>query len=271
MNEKDLAVQKDVLRSRKPRILYWDLENSPILMWAWDAYETSALKVEIDPRIISVAWQWEGEKTVHAMSLPDVEGYKPDRFNINDRPLVEKIWDLLNECDVAIAQNGNKFDVRMINARFLYYHMKPPKPYQTVDTLLVARRYFKMPMHKLDEMLRYLDMPRKIQTGGKDLWFDCMDGKKEAWKKMVEYNKNDVKILADIYKRMRGWQKNHPILSVITRKIGECPVCLSVKIHRHGQREYKTGWKPRFECMDCGKWWAGELQRENAKIDVTPL
>lgn len=267
--EKELAENYEGVKSRKPRILYWDSENAPILAWVWDAYETNVLEIEEDPKIISVAWMWEGEKTVHAMSLPDTAGYAPDRFKINDREIVEKVWDLLNECDVAIAQNGNRFDVRMLNARFLYYGMPPPKPYQTVDTLIVARRYFKMPMHKLDEMLRYLRMPRKIQTGGKDLWFKCMNGDKDAWRKMVTYNKNDVKVLVDLYKRMRGWYKNHPNLTFITRKNGQCPVCLSFNLRSKGPREFASGWKMRFSCQDCGKYITTELNREDVRLTAT--
>lgn len=268
MNEDSIAVEKEILRGRQPRILYVDIETSPQLGWFWGmTYETNIIRIEQYMKIISIAWRWEGEKKVHVKALPDFEGYEPNRFNINDFDLVLLIHELLMEADIVIAQNGNRFDVRTINARFLYYGMLPPSPYDKVDTLLVARRYFNLPSYSLDEIMRYLKLPHKLSTGGKELWFDCMDGKPEAWRHLKKYNINDTAILQPLYHKMRGWMSNHPNLALITRRENQCPHCMSSNYAMEGKRLMRTGWRQRYSCHDCGKWFNTELIKEH-KIEI---
>lgn len=252
--------------ARKPKILFWDIETSPILGWTWQAYDTNVIKVEKDINIISVAWRWNHETKTHVAALPDFPGYKPGK--VDDKKLVGKVWDLLNEADVVIAQNGDKFDTRIVQARMLAHEIPPPSPFIAIDTLKIARRYFNMPMYKLDEMLRYTGLRGKIATGGKELWFDCMKGDPEAWKRMKEYNKNDVEIMPPLYDRMKGWHKTHPALTNFTRGTHACPVCMATKLERRGYLALASGHKQRYQCKACGKWSAGELERVEGKIII---
>lgn len=251
----------------KPKILYVDLETSPILGWAWDGYETTLLDIEQDSKIISFAYQWEGEDRVKAKALTDFP-YKPNRFKIDDRDLVFALYELFQKADMIVAQNGDRFDVRVANARFLYYQLPPPAEYKTVDTLKVARKYFKMPFHSLDHMCRYMGIERKVDAGGKGTWFRCMDGDAKAWRHMIYYNKKDVDCLREVYKRMRGWHKTHPNLSFLTRNNGVCPTCQSRKFKRDGYRYLRIGKQQVFECTEklCGARWKGPIIKIDPSI-----
>lgn len=252
--------------AKTPKVLFWDIETSPILGWVWQAYETNVIRIEQDVQIISVAWRWQHESKTHVIALPDFPGYRAGK--INDKYIVRKIWDLLNEADIVIAQNGDKFDIRIAQARMMAHGIPPFKPVTQIDTLKLARRYFNMPMYKLDEMLRYTGLPGKISTGGKDLWFDCMNGNMDAWKKMKEYNKNDVEIMPALYDKMKGWHKGHPPLTYYTRHNHSCPVCLSTKIQKKGEKYRATGYVQEYRCTECGKYSTGPLIRDDTKITI---
>lgn len=237
---------------KKPRILLVDLETSPILGWAWDGWETTLLEIEQDSRILCFSYKWLGDKKVQNVSIWQFKK-KLNRFNLDDWPVVEKLWNLFNEADVIVAQNGNKFDIKVANTRFLYHGLTPPSEHKDVDTLVIARRYFKMSFNSLDHLCRFLKIPRKADPGSKKTWFDCMDGKAEAWHRMISYNNKDVVCLDGVYNRMKGWYKAHPNLTLLTRNF-TCPTCTSRNLKKDGFRFNRTGKYQRWVCRDCGAW-----------------
>jgi hypothetical protein len=156
----------------------------------------------------------------------------------------------------------------MANARFLFYGLDQIPDQKSVDTLKTAKKYFNLSFYSLDHLCRYLGIPRKLDPGSFKTWMLCMDGDKKAQNKMVVYNKADVDRLEQVYLRMRGWMKNHPIMNLYTRKLDHCPVCMSKNYMLNGRRLLATGWKQRFDCKDCGKKWVAELNREDPKISI---
>src|SRR4029078_8668904 len=88
---------------------------------------------------------WLGERKMLSDRLTPREAK-----NQNDKRIVKNLWKLLNEADVVIAHNGDRFDLPKINARFLIHQIKPPSHYETIDTLKTARRKFGLTSNKLD-------------------------------------------------------------------------------------------------------------------------
>jgi DNA-directed RNA polymerase subunit RPC12/RpoP len=262
----DETILAQLGEGRKPRILFIDLENTPVLGWAWDGYETTILEIEQDPRILCFSYKWQDEKKIHNVSLRDFP-YKPNRHKINDWYVVEKLWALFDEADIIIAQNGDKFDIRVANARFLQHGLPPPADYKTVDTLKIAKRYFKLTFNSLDHLCRFLKLERKADPGSKKTWFDCMDGKKAAWDHMTYYCNRDVGCLVNVYDCMKGWAKNHPNLSLYTRNTA-CPVCQSKEQKKDGYSFQKTGRYQRYACMECGHRYASTELLSMAKVMV---
>lgn len=244
----------------KPKILLVDLETSPNLGWTWGKYEQNVLEFEQEKQIIGFACKYLGTSKVHSYMLPDFRGYKPGFSNMDDGQMVRSLWELVNGADIIIAHNGDNFDIRVMNARFIAHGLTPPAPYRTVDTLKVAKKYFRFNSNKLDDLGKFFGLGRKLKHEGFDLWLKCMDGDTAAWKTMRRYNEQDVRLLESIYLKMLPWMTNHPNLAVINEVVDQCPKCLSKQLQRRGWETTNTGKKRRYQCQGCGGWFYGKHQ-----------
>ena len=81
-----------------------------------------------------------------------------------------------------------------------------------------------------------------------------MSGDKKSWKKMGEYNKQDVVLLEKVYFKMLPFMTQHPNLALMTGQKEACPNCGSVHIIRRGHQFSQTVKYQRWQCMDCGSW-----------------
>jgi uncharacterized protein YprB with RNaseH-like and TPR domain len=244
---------------KQPRILLIDIETTPLLGYSWGVYEQNILKVLEYSQIMCFAWKWLNEKTTNVKSLFDCKGYKPNK--INDKELINDLWNLLDEADIIIAQNGDAFDIKIINSRFVYHGLLSPSFYKTIDTLKVAKRYFRFMDNRLDSLSKYLGSGNKNHPG-LNAWFDCLGGDEKAWKKMKSYNKNDVVLLEQIYLKLRPFMTNHPNLSLFDKSIDmSCPTCMSKNLIKRGYSTTKIGINQRYQCKDCGSWCTGKHKK----------
>lgn len=226
------------------------------LSYVWGKYEQNVIAVERHWHMLTFAWKWMGEEKTHVLSLPDFPLYKKDKTN--DKELVEALWKLFDEADVIIAHNGNSFDIKKVNARFLKHGLKPPTPYKTIDTKLVAKRYFLFDSNKLDDLGDYFGIGRKINTGGFSLWLDCEAGKKDAWKLMCKYNKQDVVLLEKVYERMLPFMTDHPNYNLLLGTTHSCPNCGQNKLQSRGVAITRVSKCKRYQCIGCGAWSQGD-------------
>lgn len=261
-------VQVDVLNvkrmlNKKPRILLYDIETAPNLAYVWGKWEQDVVAFKQEWYMITFAWKWLGEKQTHVLSLPDFKTYKKDKTD--DSELVTELWKLFNEADVVIAHNGNSFDQKKSNARFLFNNLQPPTPYKQIDTKLVAKRYFNLNSNSLNDLGQYLKLGEKLKTGGFDLWLGCMSGDKKSWKTMCDYNKQDVILLESVYLKLRSWDNQHPNLALMNGDIHGCPNCQSLNIQKRGSSFSRTGRYQRWQCLDCAKW-SQSLLTDNSQI-----
>ena len=254
-----LVRQKDIPQEDREKTLYFDIEVSPILSWTYNAYEGNSLRIEQDPKIISFAWQWEGDDEVYCMTLADYKGYRPNRFKINDKKIVTDLHEVLSRADVVIGQNSNRFDLTTANARFLYHGLPPIEKKVLIDTLRIAKSHFRLPKYTLDDMLRYVGLIGKTKVKHSDILWDCLDGDLEYWEKMKEYNKQDVIITREFYLKIRGFHHTHPNLSFFTRVPNECPKCHSKKTIKRGRGLVRGGYRRKRQCKDCGGYFSSEI------------
>lgn len=252
------------MADKAPRVLFLDIETSPIVGYAWGVYEQNLLKVLQPSFIICVAWKWLGDRDVTVAALPDFPGYRPGQ--LNDYKLVKAVHDVLDEADIVIAHNGDKFDVKKLNARFAFHKLNAPSFYQTVDTLKVAKKHFRFDSNTLNSIGSYLTGGEKMNTGGFELWEQCMAGVPAAWAKMKRYNVRDIDLLERVYMRLRPFMTAHPNLNVIAepaRRGMSCPVCLHTDLMKRGFSNTRTGRRQRFQCNDCGSWSSGPFTKAN--------
>lgn len=232
------------------RICFLDVEVSPEKVYVYERYEASVVGKVERSILFSIAWKWEGDKEVYCKSLIDFKIKEPH----DDKPLTEFAWKLLDEADVVIAHNGTSFDVKKLNAFFIYHKLKPPSPFKQVDTLKVARKYFKFFGNSLNDISEFFGIGKKIETEH-GLWYKCLNANKRAYSQMKRYNKHDVRLLVDIYKRMLPYIEIHPPINPTMKKHGTCNNCGKDKLQSRGITIVSSGVRShRYHCQGCGHW-----------------
>jgi hypothetical protein len=246
------------------KVLLFDIETAPNLAYVWDKYEQDVIAFKKERYMLSFSYKWLGDAKIHAYSLPMFKGYKKNPED--DKELVRKLHQLFEDADIIVAHNGDNFDIKMANAAFARHGLTPPAPYKTVDTLKVARAKFRFNSNKLDDIGSLLGLGRKHDTGGFKLWLGCLAGLNSAWKKMVDYNKQDVVLLEKVYLKLRPWMTNHPNMNLDDGKAPACPVCKSTEVIRRGFAYTSVSRRQRYCCADCGKWSVGKIQKVDVEI-----
>lgn len=241
------------------RILLYDIETAPNLGYVWQKWETNVIEFKNEWYMLSFAYKWLGDKSTKAYSLPDFPLYKKDPEN--DKELVRKLWELVNEADIIVAHNGNDFDIKKMNSRFIFHGFTPPKPYKAIDTKLAVKKVSGEMSNSLNDLSKNWGFGEKSDTGGFATWKGCMSGDKKAWATMVKYNKHDVDLLEKVYLKIRPWITNHPNVSFFDELLNCCPSCKSEKMQRRGFGYTKTSKYRRYQCQSCGSWSQGKPER----------
>lgn len=230
------------------KILLIDIETKPFLVYTWGLYNQNIATNQIKEEwaILTYAAKWFG----HDKIMSDTA-----EKDINDERLINGIWQLLDQADIVIAHNGDRFDIPKINAKMFKYKVKPPSPYHKIDTLKSLRASFALTSNRLDFVSKYLGSQGKLDTGGMKLWIDCLNGDPKAWEKMEFYNIQDVIELEKVYVAIRPWITNHPNLGLYNDKEHTvCPKCGGEHIHYRGYVKTGVSIFRRFQCKTCGGW-----------------
>lgn len=233
-----------------PKILCFDVETFPNVSFTWGKYDQNVIRFKQESCMATFVAKWVGEKRIISKALPDYKGYRPGSYD--DRALVADLWRLFDEADIVVAHNGDDFDVRVANSRFLKHNMKPPSPFKSIDTKKAVKKVARFNSNKLDDLSFIFFHDKKIKTDF-DLWEGCINGDKKAWRQMVEYNRKDVLLLEKLYLYVRPWITNHPNLTIGSAEPA-CPKCGSKEIDYRGWARNATRSYRRFQCRKCGGW-----------------
>lgn len=248
------SIEKEI-KGRKPRILIWDIETSPMVVAIFDLKQNGIIHYENilqDWFIICASWKWLGEEEVYTTSIIDnKKEFKKD--NTNDFDVVKKLSEVITEADVIVAHNGDRFDLKKLNARAIYHGLEPVPPVKTVDTLKEAKKYFNFSSNRLDYLAKHLDVGEKMHTT-KGLWLRALDGDEEAIQEMLEYNVVDTVVLESVYLKLRPYMIGHPNLNLITGEGYQCPKCTSFETQKRGFSTTRAGLFQRYWCKSCRGW-----------------
>lgn len=245
---------------RKPRILFLDIETAPILGHVWSLWKQNVglNQIHAEWAILSFCAKW----------LDDPRVIYEDTFaqgnKRNDRRLVRSLWKLLDEADIIVAQNGDRFDLPKIRARMILQGFPPPSPFRTVDTMQVAKRHFRFTSNKLEWLTANLCTTHKKQKHkqfpGFELWAAFLDGNPAAAAEMKAYNTDDVLSLEELYGVLLPWIEGHPNVANYSDEPADrprCPHCGSDRVRRKGLRYTQTGQYHRYHCQACKAWSRG--------------
>lgn len=242
-----------------PRLCFWDIETSKIDV-AFSTYSLGDMPSYLKPKyitrdwwVISAAWRFMGDNTVYNVSTLQNSGDFSNNYD-NDFRVVKVIAEVLNNCDIVVAHNGDNFDWKKIYAKCLKYGFTPKKPLM-IDTLKIARKEFKLTSNKLSFLADYLEIENKDDAPN---WDAVQKGCKESTEYCVQYNKQDVKVLEDVYLKLRPYIKNHPNMNHFTSKENICPNCGSDDIMIAGSAYTRTTEKLQYKCNACGAFSTGE-------------
>lgn len=254
-----------------PRILIMDIETSPIEAFVWGIWQQNVAamtQIMEDWHLLTWSAKWLGQDEIFHDSLHlHKDAYNDDRTN--DGPMLQRLWDLLDEADMIVAHNGDRFDIPKINARFLLNGMNPPSPYKRIDTLKIMKYSFRMTSNKLDYIVQLLGIGAKVSTGGMQLWIDCRNGDMDAFDRMLKYNDGDILILEELYVKLIPWMRSHPNVGVyINDDTPMCTGCGSGKMNpardKHG---HKKTWPTNlaeydlYLCDNCGRYARGRVNK----------
>jgi hypothetical protein len=236
-----------------PKVLVFDIETSPLKAYVWQksVWNSNVTEDQVLSEWFMLCWsaKWLLDPEIMTDRLTAKEAKNED-----DGRIVASLWTLLNEADIVIAHNGDRFDVPNMNTRFIVNKLPPTSPYQTIDTVTIARRQFGFTHNNLNALARVFGFKSKDEVTF-DLWKRCVDGDDEALQKMQKYNTGDVRLLEEIYMKIRPWIHAHPNLGLYTESDEPvCSNCGSTHITKTDRYYYtQTGKYELYNC-ECGAY-----------------
>lgn len=231
------------------KILLLDIETAPHLAHVWGLWQQNVGLPQLLESGYTLCWgaKWLGEKEVFFGSVRQ----GPER-------MTRDIHKLMSEADAIVHYNGNKFDIPTLNKDFLLQGLSPPSPAKQIDLLQVVKRRFRFPSNKLAYVSEALGIGSKVSHEGHELWIKCMAGDDAAWRSMLTYNVQDVRLLESLYHKLLPWIKGHPNHGLHNPDNSEvCPKCGSENFQRRGFEYTSTCTYRRFQCCSCRGWFRG--------------
>ena len=236
------------------KVLILDIETTPNLADVWTLWNNNVSLNQLRESSYVLCWaaKWLGQREVLFRSTWD--------SNNNTIPLAYK---LLDEADVVVTYNGDRFDLPTLNREFLLNGWGPPSPYESIDLYKVVRKQFKLPSYKLEYVANELGIGKKVKHEGHTLWVKTMAGDPVAQRKMQRYCKQDVFPLTEkLYDRVLPWIPNHPNRILYSEGISSCVRCMNGKLVKRGLHYTTSGRYQTYRCNNCGGW-----QRDVRRID----
>ncbi len=240
--------------------LVFDIETFPILAYVWGLKDQniSLNQIKEDWSLAAYGAKW--------LNAPIQCVKYHDRSEMSEKRLLRNIWILLDKADIVITQNGKSFDSKRLNARFIHYGMKPPKPYRHIDTYLLAKGAADFTSNKLEYLTNKLCKKyKKTQHAhfpGMSLWKECLKNNPKAWKEMRTYNIADVLSTEELYNVLKAWGPlNMPKLYSEALK---CSICGHTVWKKGVELRGKTRVQ-KVQCQNptCGKWGTEPLAKES--------
>lgn len=245
---------KSKLQYKKPKILVFDLETAATISMSFGRFNINLSQSNILVEggwILCACYKWLGEDDTYFIGLTPEEIEYQDDTNI-----VATLYSLFEQADAVVAHNAKKFDYKVLQTRSLFNGFGALPSVKVLDTLQMAKSKLKLPSNRLDSIGEYFGLGRKIDTGGITLWKEVQSGDEEAMQKMIEYCKQDVKLLEEVYYKIAAVTNAGTGFNAgMSYNDGKehCSVCGSDDLSHTGK--YVTTTLSKFsevQCNNCG-------------------
>lgn len=241
------------VEKREPRILLFDLETAPLRVFTFGLFDQNIGLSQIDRDwfLLAFSAKWLGEPAII------YSDQSKEKDITDDTRLLGLLWNLLNEADVVVTQNGRSFDEKVANARFIIKGFPPLARFKHIDTKVLAKRRFRFTSNKLEYLAEALNVPVKKlkhkQFPGFDLWAEVMRGNQEAWKEMKAYCVADTLSLEGVYERLAPWGVGVNLNAYHSDNTYRCQ-CGSIDFEKKDFERTATGKYMRLICKKCKAW-----------------
>lgn len=229
-----------------PRIMHFDIESTNLSA----TFGT----------ILCIGYKWHGEKRVYVPSILDA-----GRDNLDDHALVAAFARAWDEADYAVSWYGERFDLPMIRTKLLRYGEPPLAPKPHIDLWKTARKMFKAHSNRLAVWQELLGAEHSKTPIAFDAWLRAAQGDQRALREVKRHCELDVRVLEDVFTRMRPWLDNEPRRGLFTGEHDGCPSCGSADVRRKGFKAAQTRVYQQWVCNACGHWF-----RSRKAVDVSP-
>ena len=251
----------------KLKRLFWDIETSPGIFYAWRcSYRARITPEQIirEPAIICICYKWEDEDDTHSLQWD----------NGDDRKMVKRFAKVAADADEMVAHNGDRFDLKWFNTRNLLAGLPPIPKYKTVDTLTMARQHFYLQSNRLDYLGQRMFGSGKLPTGFK-LWRQVagdVEAKDDlaaslpltrdpvALGRMVTYCKNDVLLEEQVWSQLRDYAPvatHEGVFATGNVKMRwTCPYCGAIKVKKSKTKVTASGMlQHQMKCKSCYRYY----------------
>jgi uncharacterized protein YprB with RNaseH-like and TPR domain len=233
----------------QPRILFLDIETKPALVYTFGIRDQHIghNQIKEDGGTICVGLKWSGERKVRVLSEWE-HGYDE---------MIREVHRHLCEADAVATYNGASFDIPKLMGCFLLAGLPPPPPPTQIDIYKAVRKMGFI-CNKLAYIAPLLGLGGKVKHEGLEMWIKVMAGCPAAQRKMARYCAGDVRLLEDVYERVKPYVADHPHLGFAHRDA--CGACGSRNTQRRGFRRTKASRIARIQCQNCGAWQTGKRE-----------
>ena len=133
-----------------------DIENGYA---AWLAFQAKQEYLNMDllikeSNILSVAWNWYGERKLY------IDSVSKSRMDC-DRALLKRVKKVIESADVVVGHNWDAFDQKMIQGRAAENGIDCIDFPQSVDTLKVVKKNFRLLYNNLDYVAKVFGLSRR--------------------------------------------------------------------------------------------------------------
>lgn len=241
----------------EPRILCFDLENTAMLSYHWGRWGQNIrpLQTVEESRVLCFGAKWVGGKYT----------FKAE-YEHGRQEMLETISELLTEADAVVSWNGRRHDSKKIRTEFILEGMDPPKEWQELDLMAVAKKQFAFSSNSLDHVSQQLGVGQKVKHEG---FFDIIpkvqNGDEKARRDFAKYQKQDVLLLEKLYDRMFPWipASMHPNMAIGT---DNCVFCGSDDLEKRGFARKPTGVYQQYFCRNCKHWPRGLRRLDTSEL-----
>lgn len=258
------------MKQDAPVVCYFDVETTLATFYGFRLGEQRVEwnQIKKEPVICVICWAINDGKVQSATF--DINKYDPSAYDDNsDYKLIADFVKVASTADLLIAHNS-PFDIGVLGSRLMKHRLPDLAPTLVDDTYFKTKTRKTM-SHKLDYLLRYFGIGKKVEHRGLDMWKDVGQKNKKALQEMKKYCIGDVEGLRKLYKYITPYIKSNLNLAVFYGMPDICPKCAGEEtIIKRGYHRTTVGKYQRYQCTSCGWWGHDGTNLSGKKYTGTP-